>query len=160
MGLESRAVRTHSLELGIRLGALRGEFLRILSHASFRSSVTAAPVSSRNVRSTSLIRPNSLYPPTGETGHRSILLERAAVAGSFGDRLSTPKGRSFPAALPLVRLKKQLPDNSGQCALAANSSSKLPVASAEWVVTSTVVWCSHDPYPVGRAASLELQCAP
>ena len=67
--------------------------------------------------------------------------------GPSGDGLSTPKGRSFPVALPLVLLKK-LPDNFGQCALGADSSSKLPVASAEWVVMSAAV--SHDPFPVGR----------
>ena len=78
--------------------------------------------------------------------------------GPASDGLSTPKGRSFPVVLPLVQLEK-LPDNFGQCALGADSSSKLPVASTEWVVMSAAV--SHNPFPVGRAAaSPEIRCVP
>ena len=72
---EPSAPTNSKLCLGIRSGALMGEFLRILSHASFRSRVTAAPVSSNNVRLMPLIRLESLYPPTAEAGHRFTVLE-------------------------------------------------------------------------------------
>ena len=51
------------LWLGIRSGALVGECLRILSHASFQRRVTNARVQQKR-RSTPLIRPESLYPET------------------------------------------------------------------------------------------------